>query len=683
MPTLRLLSHVRRLGWGVADQAMSSVTNFVLVIYVAHAVTAAQFGAFSLAYVTYQFAANASRGLASDPLLVRFSGVDLQTWRRAVGSCTGTAAVTGVATGICVLVVAAGLGGAAKFAFLALGLTLPVLLLQDSWRFSFFALGRGVQAFLNDLVWAVALIPALVLLRAARAQNVFWFIFAWGAAAGVAAAAGLLQAQVAPRLFEVRRWLSQQRDLGYRYLAANTANSGAGQLLMFSVSLIIGLAAVGYIQAATTLMSPAMVLQAGMIMVGIPEGARMLRRSPQRLLQFCVLVSGGLAAAALAWGAVLLIALPRGLGTLMVGSIWRPAYPLVLPTVLWIVGICARGGAEIGLRALGAARRSLRATIFASAAILACGMIGAVSGGAVGTVRGLAIAAWFNAVLWWWQLHQAKRKSGTAPIRGRYAAQHYKPAATPLRCATASGLAGSDSGPSLDTTTAHLPGARRNAPPASRPDWVAQLQPSSPRAEAQLASSPQAKSAGIALSESQLLPSLPSASLFPPGPPVASAPLPSGPANLPAPPNWSTPPSVPAIPMPSFSWTVVVASDRTYYDRMWMARALSNSSVAFPVFGSERRIALAGIQMRIGRRSATHDLEPEIDLAEPSADPGVSRLHAVLIAGPDGSWAVLDPGSVNGTLLNGRKIAIGDVVPLHDGDRINLGAWTVITVHCQ
>jgi len=135
--------------------------------------------------------------------------------------------------------------------------------------------------------------------------------------------------------------------------------------------------------------------------------------------------------------------------------------------------------------------------------------------------------------------------------------------------------------------------------------------------------------------------------------------------------------------MPSFSWTVVVAADRTYYDRMWMARALSNSSVTFPVFGSERRIALAGIQMRIGRRSTTHDLEPEIDLAEPSADPGVSRLHAVLIAGPDGSWAVLDPGSVNGTLLNGRKIAIGDVVPLHDGDRINLGAWTVITVHCQ
>jgi len=85
--------------------------------------------------------------------------------------------------------------------------------------------------------------------------------------------------------------------------------------------------------------------------------------------------------------------------------------------------------------------------------------------------------------------------------------------------------------------------------------------------------------------------------------------------------------------------------------------------------------------VRIGRRSATRELEPEIDLAGPSADPGISRLHAVLIAASDGTWALLDPGSANGTLLNGREIATGDLITLHDGDRINLGAWTAITVH--
>ncbi len=85
--------------------------------------------------------------------------------------------------------------------------------------------------------------------------------------------------------------------------------------------------------------------------------------------------------------------------------------------------------------------------------------------------------------------------------------------------------------------------------------------------------------------------------------------------------------------------------------------------------------------MRIGRRSAARGLEPEIDLADPPADPGISRLHAVLIQDRDGSWSVLDPGSANGTLLNGREIAVGELIPLHDGDRINLGVWTVIRVH--
>ncbi len=94
---------VRRVGWGVADQAVSSLTNFAVSIYVARTLGAAQLGAFSLAYVTYGFALNASRGLATDPLMVRFSGKDLPTWRRSVASCAGTAAIVGVAAGICVL----------------------------------------------------------------------------------------------------------------------------------------------------------------------------------------------------------------------------------------------------------------------------------------------------------------------------------------------------------------------------------------------------------------------------------------------------------------------------------------------------------------------------------------------------------------------------------------------------
>jgi hypothetical protein len=144
------------------------------------------------------------------------------------------------------------------------------------------------------------------------------------------------------------------------------------------------------------------------------------------------------------------------------------------------------------------------------------------------------------------------------------------------------------------------------------------------------------------------------------------------------------PPSAPAAaPPPSFTpvtWTVQVAADRVYYDRTKALRSLADRDVTFPAHVSERRIPLTGKQMRIGRRSAARDFDPEIDTAGPPADPGISRLHAVLIAAPDGTWAVIDPGSANGTHLNGRKIAVGDLITLKEGDRINLGAWTAITV---
>ena len=137
--------------------------------------------------------------------------------------------------------------------------------------------------------------------------------------------------------------------------------------------------------------------------------------------------------------------------------------------------------------------------------------------------------------------------------------------------------------------------------------------------------------------------------------------------------------------MPTFTpvtWTVRVAPDHAYYERMLGERGdRYGSSIAFPADLTERQFPLAGKHVRIGRRSAARDLQPEIDLAGPPADPGISRLHAVLIAAPDGSWSLLDSGSANGTLLNGREITHGDLVPLREGDRINLGAWTAITIH--
>src|SRR2546430_10872492 len=113
---------VRRLSWGVADQAVSSLTNFAVTIYIARVLGATQFGAFSLAYVTYAFVLNASRGLATDPLVVRYSNAGQAEWRRAVAQSTGTAATVGLVAGAGSMAVAVIFHGTPRPAFLAPGL---------------------------------------------------------------------------------------------------------------------------------------------------------------------------------------------------------------------------------------------------------------------------------------------------------------------------------------------------------------------------------------------------------------------------------------------------------------------------------------------------------------------------------------------------------------------------------
>lgn len=395
---------------------MSSLTNFLLSIFVARSLGAVQFGAFALAYVTYGFAINASRGLSIEPLLIRFSGTDLPTWRRATAGSTGTALLVGMITGVCALAAGPLIGGTTGLAFVALGLTLPGLMLQDSWRYAFFAVGRGKHAFINDTVWAVILLPSLALEKISGHANVFWFVLAWGGAATVGAAVGPLQAQVVPNLAAAREWLSRHRDLGPRYLAENTGGNAADTVRSYSLSSILGLAAVGYVQAANTLMGPFKIIYFGISLITLPEAARILRKSPRHLPLFCAAASAGLMLLALAWSAVLLVALPRGLGHLMLGSLWRPTYPLVLPAGLGVMSMCANTGAMLGLHALGSARRSMRVTILTAALVVAGALAGAVTAGVRGTMYYAAVAMWVGTMMSWWQLRRALHESDTVPV---------------------------------------------------------------------------------------------------------------------------------------------------------------------------------------------------------------------------------------------------------------------------
>ena len=116
----RALSMFGRFGWGLGDQLLSSVTNFLLGLVVARSVGARDLGAFSLAYATFTLSLGATRAIAGELLVVRHSAVSEEDWRYGVKRAAGTAVMTGVVVGAGCLVASVVVQG-------SLGLVLSVV----------------------------------------------------------------------------------------------------------------------------------------------------------------------------------------------------------------------------------------------------------------------------------------------------------------------------------------------------------------------------------------------------------------------------------------------------------------------------------------------------------------------------------------------------------------------------
>ncbi len=401
------LHALRRLGWGVADQAVSSLSNFVLGIVVARSLGAEDFGAFSLAFLTYSVVLNAARGAATDPLLVRFSAATREAWRRAAADATGASLTTGATAGLGCVLVGLLLPAPVGPVFVALGVGLPGLALQDGVRFAFFAAGRGRSAFVNDLLWTVLLIGVVLALYRSGHGTAVTSMLAFGGTASAAALVGLVQARLLPRFSRTLGWLRENRHLSARYLLENVSISAASQMRYFVLGAVAGLAAVGYVRASEMLMGPFLVLLMGLSQVAVPEAARAYSRSAHRLWRFCLLLGGVQAAAALTWGAVLIIVFPHGPGDALLKDLWEPTSSLLPAITLTVAAASFVTAATAGLRATGLASRSLRAQLVASTAYFVGGSTGAVLGGAVGTSWGVTAAQTFSALMWWSSLRGA------------------------------------------------------------------------------------------------------------------------------------------------------------------------------------------------------------------------------------------------------------------------------------
>jgi hypothetical protein len=123
-------------------------------------------------------------------------------------------------------------------------------------------------------------------------------------------------------------------------------------------------------------------------------------------------------------------------------------------------------------------------------------------------------------------------------------------------------------------------------------------------------------------------------------------------------------------------WELVVIADRAYYD------TLETDGIGFPAEYPPRTFVIDAAETMIGRRNEARGIFPDIDLSGDPEDTGISRRHAKFVRAGDGTLAIVDLGSNNGTTLNDDVTPITRDTPvlITDGDRIHIGAWSTILV---
>lgn len=401
----RLARTAGPVGWGFADQAVSSLGNFLLGFLVARAVDTATFGAFSVAYTTYVILVGVVRGATAQPLMVRYSAAADAAWHAAAGRAAGLALVIGILGGAMCVAIGLAIGGLVGHSLMAVGVSLPGLLVQDTWRYAMFAAERGRSAFVNDLAWLVIQVPALIMVVGAGHDIAPAGLLAWGGAGTAAALLGGYQIGVRLDPSGSRSWLREHRILVPRYVAEAMASLTSSQLALYGVGAAAGLSTLGELRVGQLLIGPVLVVFIGLQLVAVPMAVRALAISVDHLRRLCLGIGLGMAGFTMMWG-LALTALPDEVGEILLGSNWHSAERIVLLLALGLGTASFSSGAMIGLRALAAATRGLRATVIASALSTAMTVGGAATFGAFGAAVGIVVAHTITIPLWWWEFRR-------------------------------------------------------------------------------------------------------------------------------------------------------------------------------------------------------------------------------------------------------------------------------------
>jgi O-antigen/teichoic acid export membrane protein len=377
---------------GVADQGVSSLTNFGFSIVAATSLAPSAFGAFAVVYLLYSIALAGAQAVIGQELVLtnESAGTRLARSRDALLFSM----MLGLAVS-CVLAAGALMTSTSRGPILCLCMLMPFLLLQDTLRHAASVVGKMEVALISDLVWLLVGAGSLVTLHARGfSMSALTFVAVWGTAGALA---GLVCLPVfrsphagAPSL---RRFRSRSY-LGYRFVWEFVALRASSQFLVILLGVLAGLSAVGGFRGATTMFGPLSV----MIMAASSFGVPIVRSVSEGRRETALLAMAGVLVGATVVLMVVLMVLPDSVGSRLLGDTWAGAMSYVPAVGAQTAFTSITTVVFMGLR-MAAPRSTLRLRVVPAMLMPLSFAVGYVLAGPTGGAWGIAAASGSQAAI--------------------------------------------------------------------------------------------------------------------------------------------------------------------------------------------------------------------------------------------------------------------------------------------
>ncbi len=372
------------------------------------------YGTFSLAFLAWFGALAVVRAALMQPFTLAASATEGEDWRDVTRCASGAVVLAGTAWGVVFLIVGAVIGPSSDLgrSFLVIALLAPGLALQEFWRVASFSASRARTATANDGYWAIGQVIAFGILLPSGRATAPLCLLAWGAGAWLAAALGVLQLSVMPKMnLAAIRWARRWARLGAWFTLA----SGSFSLSMYGIAIIIAAefqrAAVGLFRIVQLLFGPVQLLTIAGESVFMPHLVRVVKTTSATGLGLVVRYSLLMATLVAVYGLALLVVAHFVLVTFF-GAAFAGAGALVLPMLISYAIDAASSGADAHLTVREMGPRIVFVQLVAGAARVGAVVVLASVDGLRGAVWGLVVGSVVCAITYWGQVALTSRNPG-------------------------------------------------------------------------------------------------------------------------------------------------------------------------------------------------------------------------------------------------------------------------------